>query len=618
MLRAAWQFRSFLGRFMPPLGWGMSLLLLGTFFDLLQPWPLKVIIDGGLQHKPQSGFLPTLIAGPTPSPNIWNGHTWVTTTSSQTILVRALVAMAIIGIISAVLDYASNMLMDRAGERVVVKIRTAVYGHVQRLSLAFHNQQRVGDLVSRVTTDIDRVQSMVVAMFDTLIPNIVLLVGLAAVMLWIDPPFGLLALSIAPPLFFVTYRYTNRIKGATRRAREADSKIAAHATETLAAVRSVQAFNRESYEDERFNERNLESLSASLEAVRLRSIFSPLVDTVSLCGTILITYVGVRQVLSGSMTLGLFLVFIFYLNQMYRPMRALSKMTYVVSRGTTSADRVQEILKVEDRVPQRPDAVEAPAFRGLLEIRDVTFRYEPGLEPVLEHASLTVQPGEHVGIVGRTGAGKSTLVSLIPRFYDPDSGGVYIDGTDIREFTLPSVRQQISLVLQDAVIFRGTILDNIRYGDPEAPIEKVWDMVKAAHVDEFLGRLPDGIETVVGERGTTLSGGQRQRIAIARAMLADAPILILDEPTTGLDGEAEALVLDGLERLSQNRTAIVISHQKTTLRDVTRTVRVVDGGLREVSGSMPLVVGEEDDFEMAPMSPADGNVPRAGVPPVRG
>ena len=581
MLRAAWRFRRFLRRFAPALGWGGLLVVLDTLTDLAQPWPLKVVIDGAIQHKPQTGWISRSIAGPTPAPNVWNGHDWITLTSSQTILVRALVATIVLVLLAALLDFSSSMLMDRAGEKVVVRIRTATYGHLQRLSLGYHDQQRVGDLVSRVTTDIDRVQSMMVAIFDTFVPNVVMLVGLAVVMVWVDPSFGLIALAIAPPLFFVTYRYTTRIKYAARRAREADGRIAAHASETLSAVRSVQAFSREEYEDERFFERNLESLSAALEAVRLRAVFTPLVDIVSLCGTLLVTYIGVHRVLDGTMSLGILLVFLSYLRSLYRPMRALSKMTYVVSRGTTSAERVEQILQVEDRVPQRPDAVVAPRLLGRIELRDVTFRYDRGLPSVLEHASLLIEPGERVGIVGRTGAGKSTLVSLIPRFYDPEAGSVVVDGFNVRDLDLSSLRRQVSLVLQEPVIFFGTILDNIRYGDPDAPLERVWEVVEAAHVSEFLDRLPNGIETVVGERGTTLSGGQRQRVSIARAMLADAPILILDEPTTGLDHESEALVLDGLARLSKGRTTIVISHHAAALRGVTRLIHVSGRRLTE-------------------------------------
>lgn len=594
MLRAAYQFRRFLKRFMPAFGWGALIVVMGTLIDLAQPWPLKVIVDGAILQRPQTGWLPTLIAGPAPAPNQWNGTDWVTTIPQQTILLRALFATGLLVVMGALFGFASDMLMDRAGEKVVVNLRQAMYSHLQRLSLAFHDKQRVGDLVSRVTVDIDRVQSMLVAIFDTFIPNVVMLLGLAIVMIWVDPAFGLMALAIAPPLFWVTYRYTTRIKMAARRAREADSRIASHANETLGSVRSVQAFNREDYEDVRFAERNSESLSAALEAVRLRAIFTPIVDVVSLGGTLLVTYVGARKVVDGSMELGVFLVFLSYLKSLYRPMRALSKMTYVVSRGTTSAERVEQILNIEDRITQPDHAVMLDRAQGSIEFRDVTFSYQPDLEPVLENASFTVHPGERVGVIGRTGAGKSTLMSLIPRFYDPQQGSVLVDGVDVRTVDLGSLRRQISLVLQEPALFFGTIFSNIHYGDPTAPSDRVWECAEAAHVAEFLVGLPDGINTVIGERGATLSGGQRQRISIARAMLADAPILILDEPTTGLDKESEVLVLDGLHRLSRGRTTLVISHQPTALRDVTRLLHV-DGRHITERDLATVGLGPDDD-----------------------
>ena len=566
MLRAAWRFRRFLRRHWIAFGGGAVLVVAETLVDLAMPWPLKVIIDGVIGHRAQDGWLARLITGQSRQPH--------------QMLVRALIATVILVALSAVFDFCSDYLMNGAGLRVVARVRSTLFGHLQRLSLSFHDRQRLGDLVGRLTVDIDRTQNMLVAIFDTLIPNVVMLVGLAVVMVLIDPGFGLLALTIAPPLFLVTYRYTLRIRRASRQAREADAGLASLASETLGAVRAVQAFSREDLEDARFAERNRESLGSGLLAIRLKATFTPLVDLVSLGGTILVTYVGVERVLSGRMSLGVLLVFLSYLKSLYKPMRALSKLAYLVSQGTASADRVDEMLRVDAQITDRANARAAPTLSGRVELHGVSFAY-PGASEVLTDASLIVEPGEHIGIVGRTGAGKSTLVSLIPRFYDPDRGAVLVDGTDIREYKLASLRRQVSLVLQEPVLFYGSILDNIRYGDPHAPIERVWEVAEAAHVTEFLERMPKGIFTVLGERGATLSGGQRQRIAVARAMLCDAPILILDEPTTGLDRESEALVLDGLARLSQGRTTFVISHHDAALSRVDRLFEVCDGKLQE-------------------------------------
>jgi subfamily B ATP-binding cassette protein MsbA len=574
-------------------GVGAVIVVAGTIVDLAEPWPLKVIIDGAILHRPQTGPLPHLIAGPARGPNLWDGNQWVTPISRETLLIRSLAATIVLIGCSALFDFLSSFLMDRAGEKVVVRLRTSLFAHLQRLSLAYHEHQRVGDLVSRITVDIDRLQSMLVAIFDTLVPNVVCLLGLATAMILIDPGFGLLALAIAPLLFVVTYRYTRRIKEAARDARLADARIATHANETLTAMQSVQAFSREDYEDGRFAEHNEESLGAALESVRLRSVFTPLVDVVSLGGTLLITYVGVHRVLDGTMSLGLLLVFLTYLKSLYRPMRALSKMAYTVSRGTTSAERLDQVLQVEDRLTMPALPIVPGTLKGRIELRDVTFRYAADLDPVLEHVNFVVEHGEHVGLVGRTGVGKSTLVSLIPRFYDVQAGAVLVDGMDVRSLELTGLRRQVSLVLQEPALFHGTVLDNIRYGDPGASMERVDAVVEAAHVSEFLDRLPNGLDTVVGERGATLSGGQRQRIAIARAMLTDAAILILDEPTTGLDRRSATLVLDGLAQLARGRTTIVISHQELALRDVDRVVHIVDRRL--VDADPPRLVADLTD-----------------------
>jgi subfamily B ATP-binding cassette protein MsbA len=569
MLRFLWQFRRFLRPYRLALLVGAAMVIGETLADLGQPWPLKVIIDGAIGQNAQHQFFARLIAGSSGSP--------------RTILLRALIAVVILVSLSALFDFAGDFLMNSAGQRVMMDIRNKVFGHMQRLSLYYHDRQRVGDLVSRVTTDVDRLQDMLVATFDTLVPNGLMLVGLVIVMLLVDVKFGLLALTIAPPLFLVTYRYTLGIKRAVRRAREADALVASHASETLAAIRAVQAFSREDHESGRFALRNDESLGAGLVAVRLQAAFTPMVDMISLMGTLLVMYFGVRRVLDGSMSVGLLLVFTAYLKALYKPMRALSKLAYVVSRGTVSAERVVEVLQTDDRIPEKAGAKPAPRFSGTVEFQSVTFRHTAELAPVLRDVSFSVAAGERVGIVGRTGAGKSTLVSLISRFGDPEEGAVMIDGNDVRDFRLASLRRQVSYVLQEPVLFSGSILDNIRYGDPAAPDERVMEVVEAAHVQEFLDELPDGILTRLSERGSTLSGGQRQRIAIARAMLNDAPILILDEPTTGLDVESERLVLDGLARLSQGKTTFVISHHDSTLEGIDKILRVLDHSVIEES-----------------------------------
>jgi ATP-binding cassette, subfamily B, bacterial len=569
MLSSAWRFRQFLRGHWRSLAVGAVLGVGVTLSDLAQPWPLKVIIDGAIGHRQQRGWLAQMIAGPSADPQI--------------VLLRSLIALALLVLLSAGLGFAADYLMSSAGERVTMQIRQALYSHLQRLSLSYHDHQRVGDLVSRVTLDIDRLQEMLIAVFDTFIPNAFMLGGLAIVMVLVDPVFGLLSLSIAPLLAWVTYRYTLRIKRAVAGARLADAGVASLASETLAAVRWVQAFTREEHEERRFSELTQESLGAGLIAIRLKAAFAPIVDVVSVIGTILVTYVGVRRVMDHQMTLGLLLVFLAYLRALYRPMRALSKLAYVVSRGTTSAARVAEVLEADHRIAERPDARRISHLAGEVELRDVTFRYSRDGHPVLRHANLQVSPGERIGIMGRSGGGKSTLVSLIPRFYDPQEGAVLLDGTDVREFTLASLRNQVSLVLQEPILFYGSLLDNIRYGDPSASMGRVREVVEDANVEEFLDQVPGGILGHIGERGVTLSGGQRQRIVIARAMLRDAPIVILDEPTTGLDQATEQLALEALDRLTEGRTTFIISHHPQVLAGVNRLLSIEHGQPREAS-----------------------------------
>ena len=563
------RFRAFLERYGSRLGGGATLALTSTLFALAQPWPLKVIVDNVLRGRPL--HLP--------------GFGFAADWSRTELLNAAIVAYLLIIVVGAFLDYYGTYLMDSSGVRMVSDIRETVFARLQRLSLRFHGQQRTGDLITRVMSDIGRIQDMLIQWFSVFVPNVALLVGMVVVMFWIDWVFTLLALAVGPPLFFVVYRYKQRIKGASRRARTFEGLLAARAGEVLGAVRVVQAFTREDFEDRRFSTQSSRTTDANLEAARLQAEFSPLVDVIAGVGTAAVLFVGTHQVLSGKLSLGLLLVFLSYLNSLYRPMRLLSKLAYVSSRGLASAERVSEILEAEPDVQDAPDAVEAPPFRGQLAFRSAGFAYTRG-QPVLTDIELEARPGETIAIVGPTGAGKSTLVSLIPRFFDPLSGRVEIDGVDLRTVRLRSLRAQIAIVPQEPILFEGTIFDNIAYGSATATEADVLRAGEAALVDEFAHRLPDGYETVVGERGATLSGGQRQRVSIARALVRHAPILILDEPTSGLDPASESLLLRALDNLVEGRTTFVIAHRMSTVARADQVVvldrgRVVEHGTHD-------------------------------------
>jgi subfamily B ATP-binding cassette protein MsbA len=381
-------------------------------------------------------------------------------------------------------------------------------------------------------------------------------------------------------------------------------------SEALSSVRVVQAYTGEMRHYGWFRKRNRERVEAGLRVVGLQATLSPAVDLIVAAGTISVLWIGAHRVMSGRMTIGLLLVFLAYIAQLYRPMRNLSKLSAILSRGQASAERVREVLSVEAAIQESPNAVHAGKLRGRVALREVTFGYRPG-EPVLHAVSLDANPGEMVALAGLSGVGKSTLISLIPRLYDPWSGVVSIDGHDVREFTIASLRRQVALVLQDSVLFHGTIYDNIAYGAAGARPQEVFAAAEAAYVDEFVRTLPDGYDTLVSERGSTLSGGQRQRIAVARAIVRDAPIVILDEPTSSLDSVSEQYLMMGLDRLMAGRTVIVVAHRQSTLRRADR-IYVLESGRVVDSGQHAMLISRSGVYQRMHAAASQGD---EGLPP---
>jgi ATP-binding cassette, subfamily B, bacterial len=561
MIATLRRFGSFLVPYRGRLAGGAALTLASAALTLAQPWPLKVIVDNVLRGQP----LDLPFAG---------------TPSRTALLNLAIAAFLAIVLLNAILTYRGGYLMESSGIRMAADLREALFAHLQRHSLRFHAGQRTGDLISRVMSDITRIQDMLIQAFSVLVPNVAVLVGMMVVMFWIDWAFTLLALAVAPPLFLVVLHYKGRIKGASRRARALEGRLAARTGETLGAVRVVQAFTREDFEDERFSRQSSSTLAAMLEARRLQTRFVPLVDVLAGLGTAVVLFVGAHRVLAGQLSLGLLLVFLSYVGSLYKPMRQLSKLAYVTARAVASAERVAEILDAEPDVRDRPDAVRAPRLRGGVQLERVEFAYVDG-QPVLHEVSLEVEAGQVVALVGPTGAGKSTIVSLFPRFFDPQRGRVLVDGHDVRSLKLASLRSQIAIVPQEPLLFEGTILENIAYGRLDAGEQEVLSAARAALVDDFVRTLPDGYETMLGERGASLSGGERQRISIARALLRDAPILILDEPTSALDPVSERLLMDALEALFEGRTAFVIAHRMSTVARADQVLVIKEGRLVE-------------------------------------
>ena len=523
-----------------------------TFSDVLEPWPIKVVIDNVLQSKK----LPAWLAG------------YVTGVFGQdkiAVLNFAVAAIAAIAVIGAISSYFEKYLTTSVSQWVTHDLRRTLYNHIQRLSLAEYDKTQTGDLISRVTSDIGAVQDFVNSALLGILVNVLTLVGMAGVMFYINWRFTLIALSIAPVLFVVVYGFTRRIKKASRALRRKESELVSVVEEVLTSVRVVKAFAREDFEVSRFESQSLENVETALEARTIKAKLSPIVDVMVAIGTCLVLGYGARLALSGKLSAGVLIVFLLYLGKMYKPMRELSKSTDTVSKAMVGYERIQEVLDIEARVRDLPRARKAPQFKGKIEFDHVNFSYDEKT-PVLKDVNFSIEPGQVAAIVGPSGTGKTTIISLIPRFYDPQSGTVKIDGTDIRGYKLKSVREQISFVLQETLLFHATVWDNIAYGKPDASRDQIMRAAMEANAHEFLEKLPEGYNTMVGERGATLSGGQRQRIAIARAIIRDTPILVLDEPTSGLDSASEQTVIEALDRLMKGKTSIVVAHHLNAIR----------------------------------------------------
>jgi ATP-binding cassette subfamily B protein len=537
-------FRDLLRPHRARLALGLVALVLSVAAAVAEPWPLKVIVDSVLGNHPLPDWMPA----------------WLREGSKD--MQIAVLCLALLGIVAlgGLLTYVGTFWWQSIGMRLTFDIREAVHDHLHRLSLAYHHSQRPGDLANRLTADVDRILTVTISAVVTIGTSGLMLVGMLTVMLLASWKFTLLALASTPLLFLTVFRYANRVKVLSRRARKQEGRVAAVVQESLSAIHLVQGYTREEYEFERFKREAEGSLESSLQATNLQARFSPMVDVATAISVVIVLWVGSQQVLSGALTLGLLLVFLSYLKAFYKPIKQLTRLSDEISRGSASAERRLEVMESAPSLPVRSEGDAPRRVRGAIEFTRVSFRYPTGKDCALRGVSFQVRSGQVTALVGPTGAGKSTIASLIPRFYDVMVGCVRVDGVDVREWELRSLRSQVSLVLQETWLFQASILENIAYGREGASTGDVVQAAIAANAHEFIERLPDGYETVVGPRGATLSGGQRQRISIARAILRDAPILILDEPTTGLDPASEELVLSALRRLMADRTSIVIAH----------------------------------------------------------
>jgi subfamily B ATP-binding cassette protein MsbA len=534
--------------------------------DLLEPWPLKIVLDHLLQGKRAPTWLTKGVD--------WVGH------DKLAVLNFAVMAVAVIAVVGALSSYVEKSITTTIGQKVMRDLRLTLYHHIHRLSLAQHDTKRTGDLISRVTTDIDAIQDFVTSAVLGMAVSVLTLLGMVGVMFWLDWRFTLISLSVAPALFAVVFVLTKRIKKASRAVRKNESALVSLVQEVFSSIRVVKAFAREDYEEHRLEKQTAENIALARRARGIKMLLSPLVEVIVAVGTCLVLGYGARLVLAGQITAGALVVFLLYLGKMYKPMRDLSKMTDSMSKASIGFERVREVLDADATMEDGPSARPARRFVGRVEFDHVAFGYLPGQE-VLRDVSLSVEPGKIAAFVGPTGSGKSTLISLVARFYDPVRGVVRIDGADVRNYTIQSLRDQVSFVLQETVLFHAPIWQNIAYGRPDATHEEIVRAARLANADGFISAMPAGYDTLVGERGVTLSGGQRQRIAIARAVVRDAPLLLLDEPTSGLDAIAERTVFEAFDRLMRGRTTIVIAHHLATVRHAHAIYVVKDGTIVE-------------------------------------
>jgi subfamily B ATP-binding cassette protein MsbA len=497
----------------------------------------------------------------------------------------ALAAAAAIGVViiaaaGAIAGYIDNYYTESVGQWVANDLRLKVYRHLDRLSLAYYDAHETGTLLSTITTDIATIQNFASSSTLGILVDILTIFGMIGIMFWLDWDYTLIAVGVTPFLLMFVMRFKKAVKKATHEVRKRQSAIVARVQQSLECMRVVNAFGRQELEEEHLAQVSRAAVDAALQARRVKSLLSPIVTVVVAFCTAFVLWRGSAQVLSNAMTIGELTVFLAYLSKFFKPVQDLAKMTNTIAQTAVAVDRVRGILDADDKIPERADARAEGPHAGEIVFEHVAFAYAAD-SPVLKDVNLTIKPGQMIGVVGPTGGGKSTIVSMIPRFYDPTGGRITIDGVDLRDFQLKALREQIGFVLQDTVLFQGTIRENIAYGRAGATDEDVVNAAKLANADEFIAKMPHGYDTHVGERGLTLSGGQRQRIGIARAVIRNSPILILDEPTAALDTESEKLVIEALGRLMKGRTAITIAHRLSTIRDSDQIIVLKDGVVAE-------------------------------------
>jgi ABC-type multidrug transport system fused ATPase/permease subunit len=545
----------------------LAAMLVQMAMSLAAPWSLKIIVDNVVgNHRPPQwiDWLLPVLGGD----------------SKMHIAEAAGIVTVLIAVGTGAAMYVASYFTENLSQYIGNDLRVRLYHHLQHLSLAYYDTNRVGTILSTLTGDVQTIQSFASTSTLNIFTNTLTLVGMITVMASLRWDFALIALAVTPLLAIFVLRVNKAIRTAVKQVRTHQSDLLATLQEGLQSIQVVQAYGREDHQERQLRTVSMDTVTAWLKARRVSSLLSPVVGLAVAVCTGLVLWRGSLLILAGTMTVGALTVFLAYLAKFFQPVRDLAQMTNTIAQVSVAFQRVLAVADADTVIPEHPAPTDPAPFRGEIAFERVAFGYDPAV-PVLRDITFTISPGQMVGIVGPTGSGKSTIASLISRFRDPDAGSITVDGMDIGDYKLRGLRSQIGFVLQDTVLLRGTVRDNIAFGRPDATEDDIIQAAKLANAHEFITRMPDGYDSLIGDRGMTLSGGQRQRIGIARALIRNNPILILDEPTAALDAESEELVIEALERLMAGRTVITIAHRLSTLRNAHKIIVIKDGVVAE-------------------------------------
>ncbi|HMD81443.1 MAG TPA: ABC transporter ATP-binding protein [Anaerolineales bacterium] len=504
------------------------------------------------------------------------------------------VALIVLTMLNSFCDSLAEIYLAQGGRKVGYNMRVFLYGHLQKLSLSFHSQSRTGDILTRVTSDVAAVENFIIGNLSDFVGSALALVVRMAAIFWIAWQVGVVALIIIPLMGLISNYFSNLIKTASKKLRSSEGDLASAAQEMLASIRVVQVYGQGDYEQSMFSGQSQKAMNAALEAATYQARFSWVISVFGAISTSAVIWVGTWLVFGRpfQMQVGDLSRFIVWIDEMFKPSKRLISEWNAFGKLYASLERINDLIELKPDVQDKPGAIAVESLSGQIEFRNVVFSY-PSIEsskkkgdgksrPTLNGLSFTIKPGQVIALVGHTGAGKSTVAQLIPRLYDPNEGQILMDGRDIRDYTLESLRAQMSMVLQESILFTGTIVENIAYGRPDATGIEIIEAAKDANADEFISKFEDGYYTILAERGANLSGGQRQRIAIARAFVRDTPILILDEPSTGLDAESTDLVLQALRKLMKGKTTIIISHELNLIREADQIIVIKEGQVEQI------------------------------------